>query len=51
MLMLLMKRSRVTLDRDIILVAEAGEESATEAGIDFSINQCPTRSPRTCRLH
>jgi acetylornithine deacetylase/succinyl-diaminopimelate desuccinylase-like protein len=39
MLMLLMKRSRVTLDRDIIFLAEAGEESATEVGIDFMVEK------------
>jgi acetylornithine deacetylase/succinyl-diaminopimelate desuccinylase-like protein len=37
MVMLLMKRNRVTLDRDIIFLAEAGEESATEVGIDFMV--------------
>ena len=39
MVMLLMKRSRVTLDRDIIFLAEAGEESATEVGIDFMVEK------------
>jgi acetylornithine deacetylase/succinyl-diaminopimelate desuccinylase-like protein len=39
MLMLLMKRSHVTLDRDIIFLAEAGEESATEVGIDFMVEK------------
>ena len=37
MLMLLLKRSGVTLDRDIIFLAESGEESATEFGIDFMV--------------
>lgn len=39
MLMLLLKRTGVTLDRDIIFLAEAGEESATEVGIDFMVEK------------
>jgi acetylornithine deacetylase/succinyl-diaminopimelate desuccinylase-like protein len=39
MLMLLMKRSGVRLDRDIIFLAESGEESATEVGIDFMVEK------------
>jgi acetylornithine deacetylase/succinyl-diaminopimelate desuccinylase-like protein len=39
MLMLLLKRSGVTLDRDIIFLAESGEESTTEVGIDFMVDR------------
>jgi acetylornithine deacetylase/succinyl-diaminopimelate desuccinylase-like protein len=39
MLMLLLKRSGVTLDRDIIFLAESGEESTTEVGIDFMVDK------------
>jgi acetylornithine deacetylase/succinyl-diaminopimelate desuccinylase-like protein len=37
MLMLLLKRHGVKLDRDIIFLAEAGEESSTSFGIDFLV--------------
>jgi acetylornithine deacetylase/succinyl-diaminopimelate desuccinylase-like protein len=37
MVMLLLKRSGVQLDRDVIFLAEAGEESATQVGIDFMV--------------
>jgi acetylornithine deacetylase/succinyl-diaminopimelate desuccinylase-like protein len=37
MVMLLLKRSGVTLDRDVIFLAEAGEESAMGVGIDYVI--------------
>jgi acetylornithine deacetylase/succinyl-diaminopimelate desuccinylase-like protein len=37
MLMLLLKRHNVKLDRDIIFLAEAGEESSTRFGIDFLV--------------
>jgi acetylornithine deacetylase/succinyl-diaminopimelate desuccinylase-like protein len=36
--MLLLKRMHVPLDRDIIFVAEAGEEAATQYGIDYLVN-------------
>ena len=39
MLMLLLKRSGTTLDRDLIFLAESGEESTTEVGIDFMVDQ------------
>ena len=35
MLMILLKRMNVKLDRDVIFLAEAGEESTTRVGIDF----------------
>jgi acetylornithine deacetylase/succinyl-diaminopimelate desuccinylase-like protein len=37
MTMLLLKRSGVALDRDVIFVAEAGEEAATQAGIAYLV--------------
>ena len=39
MTMLLLKRNLVALDRDVILLAEAGEESDTEFGIEFMVEQ------------
>lgn len=39
MTMLLLKRSGVPLDRDVILLAEAGEEGTTRVGIEFMVNQ------------
>lgn len=39
MTMLLLKRMSVALDRDVIFVAEAGEEGTTGPGIDFLVNQ------------
>jgi acetylornithine deacetylase/succinyl-diaminopimelate desuccinylase-like protein len=39
MVMLLAKRNNTRLDRDIIFLAEAGEESATEWGIDFMVRE------------
>ena len=36
MTMLLLKRSGMALDRDVIFVAEAGEEAKTSVGIDYS---------------
>ena len=38
MTMVLLKRSRVALDRDVIFVSEAGEEAATAPGIEFLVN-------------
>jgi acetylornithine deacetylase/succinyl-diaminopimelate desuccinylase-like protein len=35
--MLLLHRLKVPLDRDVIFLAEAGEESSTEFGIDFMV--------------
>jgi acetylornithine deacetylase/succinyl-diaminopimelate desuccinylase-like protein len=39
MVMLLLKRQNVPLDRDVIFLAEAGEEGATKIGIEYVINQ------------
>jgi acetylornithine deacetylase/succinyl-diaminopimelate desuccinylase-like protein len=39
MLMLLLKRSGVKLDRDVIFLAESGEEATTKPGIEFMVNQ------------
>src|SRR5687767_6675206 len=39
MTMLLLKRSGVPLDRDVIFLAEAGEEGTTRVGIQFMVNQ------------
>ena len=39
MLMLELKRQRVPLDRDVIFLAEAGEEGSTQVGIEFMANQ------------
>src|SRR3954463_5446551 len=37
--MLLLKRRGIPLDRDIIFVAEAGEEAATGPGIEYLVNE------------
>ncbi len=39
MTMLLLKRNLVALDRDVIFLAEAGEEGSTEVGIAFMVEQ------------
>ena len=39
MLMLQLKRMTVPLDRDVIFLAEAGEEGSTRVGIQFMVNQ------------
>ena len=39
MLLLLLKRLKVPLDRDVIFLAEAGEEGTTRVGIDFLVKQ------------
>jgi len=39
MTMLLLKRLAVPLDRDVIFLAEAGEEGSTRVGIQFMVNQ------------
>jgi acetylornithine deacetylase/succinyl-diaminopimelate desuccinylase-like protein len=39
MVMLLLKRSRAKLDRDVIFLAESGEEGTTGPGIEFMVNQ------------
>ncbi len=39
MTMLLLKRMRTPLDRDVILVSEAGEEASTGPGIEYLVNE------------
>ena len=39
MVMLMLKRQNVPLDRDVIFLAEAGEEGSTRVGIQFVVNQ------------
>src|SRR5688572_11509956 len=39
MLMLVLKRMNVPLDRDVIFLAEAGEEGSTRVGIQYIVNQ------------
>jgi acetylornithine deacetylase/succinyl-diaminopimelate desuccinylase-like protein len=39
MVMLTLKRANVPLDRDVIFLAEAGEEGTTRVGIEFMVNQ------------
>jgi acetylornithine deacetylase/succinyl-diaminopimelate desuccinylase-like protein len=39
MTILLLKRSNVPLDRDVIFLAEAGEEGAVQYGIEFMVNE------------
>ena len=39
MTMLLLKRSQVPLDRDVIFLAEAGEEGAVQFGIEFMVRE------------
>ena len=39
MLMLLLQRTGVELDRDVIFLAEAGEEGTTRFGIDYMVEQ------------
>ena len=39
MTLLLLKRLNVPLDRDVIFLAEAGEEGSTRVGIQFMANQ------------
>ncbi len=39
MLMLMLKRSEIELDRDVIFLAEAGEEGTTRFGIDYMVEQ------------
>jgi len=39
MTMLMLKRGNVALDRDVIFVAEAGEEAATGPGIEYLVDQ------------
>ena len=39
MVMLMLKRQNVPLDRDVIFLAEAGEEGSTRVGIQFMVNE------------
>jgi acetylornithine deacetylase/succinyl-diaminopimelate desuccinylase-like protein len=39
MTMVLLKRSGMTLDRDVIFLSEAGEEAATGPGIEYIVNE------------
>ena len=39
MVMLMLKRGNVPLDRDVIFLAEAGEEGTTRVGIEFMVNR------------
>jgi len=39
MLMLLLKRTGVELDRDVIFLAESGEEGTTRWGVDYMVDQ------------
>ena len=39
MILLLLQRLHVKLDRDVIFLAEAGEEGTTSVGIDFMVKQ------------
>lgn len=39
MTMLLLKRSGVTLDRDVIFLAEAGEEGSVQVGIEYMVRE------------
>jgi len=49
MTMVLLKRSRVALDRDVIFVSEAGEEAATGPGIEYLVNEhWPEIEAETC---
>lgn len=39
MVMLMLKRQSVELDRDVILLAESGEEGSTSVGIEFMVKE------------
>ena len=39
MVMLMLKRQNVPLDRDVIFLAEAGEEGSTRVGIQYMVNE------------
>jgi len=39
MTMLLLKRSKIALDRDVIFVSEPGEEASTDPGIEYLVNE------------
>ena len=46
MTMLMLKRLNVPLDRDVIFLAEAGEEGTTRVGIQFMVNAALRRDRR-----
>src|SRR6266567_1529334 len=39
MTMVLLKRNKVKLDRDVIFLSEAGEEASTSVGIEYIVNE------------
>ena len=39
MILLELKRLNIPLDRDVIFLAEAGEEGSTQFGIEFMVNE------------
>ncbi|MBV9507759.1 MAG: M20/M25/M40 family metallo-hydrolase [Acidobacteriia bacterium] len=39
MILILLKRMHIKLERDVIFLAEAGEEGTTQAGIDYMVSQ------------
>ena len=39
MLLLMLERENIELDRDVIFLAEAGEEGTPEVGVDFMGNE------------
>ena len=39
MLLLMLERENIELDRDVIFLAEAGEEGTPEVGVDFMVNE------------
>jgi len=48
MTMLLLKRLNVPLDRDVIFLAESGEEGSSTVGIQYMVNQhFPRSTPST----
>jgi acetylornithine deacetylase/succinyl-diaminopimelate desuccinylase-like protein len=47
MTMLLLKRLNVALDRDVILLAESGEEGSTQVGIKFMVRNTGRPSTRS----
>jgi acetylornithine deacetylase/succinyl-diaminopimelate desuccinylase-like protein len=49
MTLLLLKRQGITLDRDVIFLAESGEEGSTRVGIQYMVNQqFPTIDAEYC---
>jgi hypothetical protein len=48
MIMLMLKRLNVPLDRDVIFLAEAGEEGTTRVGIDFVLESIQRNRSGVC---